>query len=105
MGTGFSKKKKQMKAMQEQFSRMQEELSSVEAEGTSGGGMVTIKINGDHEITDLKIKPDCVDPDDVEGLEDLIKVAFSNASEALKEKMPSAPGDLGGLAGLGGLGF
>lgn len=99
MGSGFAKRKKQAKAMQAQFLKMQEELSASEFEGSAGNGLVTLKLNGDHEMLDLKIKPDCVDPEDVEGLEDLIRAAYADATAKLKEKMPGG-NDLGGLGGL-----
>lgn len=104
MGTGFSKKKKQAKMMQEQFSQMQTQLQSMEVVGSSGNGLVTITMNGDNEIKQLKIKPECVDPEDVEGLEDLIKVAYHDALHKLKEasnqKLP------GGMPqGFPGFGF
>jgi len=75
--------------MQQQISRMQEEMKNVEATGSAGNGLVTITLNGDHEIKDFKIKPDCVDPEDVEGLEDLIRVAYSDALKKLNEKSQS----------------
>lgn len=91
MGTGFAKKKKQAKMLQEQFSKMQEDLQNTEVTGTSGNGLVTIVLNGDNDIKLLKIKPDCVDPEDVEGLEDLIKAAYNDANSKLKEKAPTMP--------------
>lgn len=91
MGTGFAKKKKQAKILQEQFSKMQEDLQNVEVTGTAGNGLVTIVLNGDNDIKQLKIKPECVDPEDVEGLEDLIKAAYNDANSKLKEKAPSMP--------------
>jgi nucleoid-associated protein EbfC len=98
MGSGYSKKKKQAKMMQEQLGRMQEEMKNAEATGSSGGGLVTITLNGEHEIKSLTIKPDCVDPEDVDGLEDLIKVAYSDALKKLNDKTQSGmPGGLGGM--------
>lgn len=101
MGTGFSKKKKQARMLQEQFSKIQENLKQTEAEGTAGNGLVTIKLNGDNEIKELKIKPECVDPEDVEGLEDLIKAAYSNALEKLKQASSQTMPDFGPFGGLG----
>ncbi len=97
MGTGFSKRKKQARAMQEQFLKMQEELASKEMEGSAGNGLVTVTINGDNEMLSIKIKPECVDPEDTEGLEDLVRAAYNDAHAKLKEEMPSGPGDLGAL--------
>lgn len=84
MGTGFAKKKKEARAMQEQLTKMQSNLQGMEVVGTAGNGLVTITLTGDNELKQIKIKPDCVDPEDVEGLEDLIKAAYQDASEKLK---------------------
>lgn len=85
MGSGFSKKKKEAKMMQEQLSQMQSKLQNLEITGTAGNGLVTVTLTGDHEIKQIKIKPECVDPEDVEGLEDLIKAAFNDASKKMHE--------------------
>ncbi len=108
MGKGFAKKKKQAKLIQDQFSQLQEQMTSIEAEGSAGNGLVSIKLNGDNAITEIKIKEECVDPEDIEGLEDLIKEAHNKAQEALQSQMPempSMPGGLGGLGAMGNLGF
>lgn len=91
MGSGFAKKKKQARMFQDQLSKLQTELKTAEATGSAGGGLVTITLNGEYGIKEIKIKPECVDPTDVEGLEDLIKVAHS---EAIKKMQASAPTDL-----------
>ena len=108
MGTGFAKKKKEARAMQEQFSKIQSEISNSEAVGEAGNGLVKVTLSGDGDLKDLKINPQCVDPDDVEGLQLLIKAAYSDAQKKLKSKTSSLPGipgmpDLSGL--LGGLGI
>lgn len=104
MGTGFSKKKKQAKLLQEQFSKMQEQIQEAEATGTAGNGLVTITLSGEHELKQIKIKPECVDKDDIEGLEDLIKAAYKDALNKLKSespKLPQIPGFPGGLSSFG----
>ncbi len=83
MGTGFSKKKKQAREMQEQLMQMQSKIESAEATGTAGNGLVTITLTSS-EIKQIKIKPECVDPEDIEGLEDLIKAAYKDASTKLE---------------------
>lgn len=111
MGKGFAKKKKEAKKIQEQMMKYQEQLQFIEAVGQAGNGLVTITLNGDNEITNLKIKPECVDPEDVEGLEDLIKAAYKDALENLQKQIPLGTGpmtpagggqmpDLSNLAGL-----
>ena len=106
MGTGFAKKKKQAKMLQEQFSKLQSDMKNAEFTGTAGNGLVTVTINGEHEIKQIKIKPECVDPEDVEGLQDLIKAAFGDAHKQLEaQSSQGMPGLPQGFPGLGGLGL
>ena len=86
MGSGFSKQKKQMKQMQDQFAKMQEEMESTIVEGSAGNGLITVKLNGSKMLKEIVIKPECVDPEDVEGLQDLIQAAFVDAAKQLEEK-------------------
>lgn len=96
MGSGFARKKKEAKMMQQQFSQLQAQMSNVEVVGSAGGGLVTLTLTGEGEMKSIKIKPDCVDKEDVEGLELLIKSAYGDAQKKLKEKTPA------GLPGLFG---
>lgn len=89
MGSGFAKKKKQAKMMQEQISKMQGNMQDVEVTGTAGNGLVTIVLGGEHEMKQIKIKPECVDAEDIEGLQDLIKAAYQDALKQLSDKMSS----------------
>lgn len=100
MGTGFNKRKKQARQMQEQFMRMQEEMKNTTATGSAGNGLVEVTLNGDHEMVELKIKPDCVDPEDIEGLEDLIKAAYADANKKLQDNSNDMMGGLGNIPGL-----
>lgn len=88
MGTGFSKKKKQARALQEQFTKLQSQMQQAEAVGVAGNGLVTITLTGEHELKAIKIKPECVDPEDIEGLEDLIKAAYKDAAQKLSSSLP-----------------
>lgn len=93
---------RQAQKLQENMARAQEELAELEVEGSSGGGVVTVKASGKQEIIEIKIDPDVIDPEDKEMLEDLITAAvnqaLSNAKEAAEEKMSSITGGLmGGL--------
>lgn len=96
MGSGFSKMKKQARQMQEQYAQMQEEMRNKRITGTSGNGLVTVTLDGNGKLQEIKIKPDCVDPEDVEGLEDLIRAAFDEASKQLDE---GSDGDLSSMMG------
>jgi DNA-binding YbaB/EbfC family protein len=88
MGSGFSKMKKQARAMQEQYAKMREEMKQIEAVGTSGGGLVSITLNGEKEMKKIAIKPECVDPQEIEALEDLIRAAYTDASKKIDAQNP-----------------
>ena len=92
MGSGFAKKKKEAKLMQQQLSKMQDEMSSLEVTGSAGNGLVQITLNGDGDLKKMSIKPECVDPEDIEGLETLIKAAHADAKKQIQEKSPKMPG-------------
>jgi len=96
MGSGFSKMKKQARAMQDQYAKMREEMKNKTVTGTSGNGLVTIVLNGERDMKDLKIKPECVDKDDIEGLEDLIQAAYADAASKLEQE-GGGEGDLAGM--------
>ncbi len=72
---------RQAQQMQKEMEQAQGELSTMEFEATSGGGMVTAKINGEKELLSVNIKPEAVDPDDVEMLEDMVVAAIREAME------------------------
>lgn len=95
MGTGFSKKKKQAKQLQSKLMEMQENLKIQEFRGQAGNGLVEVIVTGDNKIKSLKINPQCVDPEDVEGLEDLIKAAFQQVFDKQEQESPSTNIDLG----------
>ncbi|MBE7056218.1 MAG: YbaB/EbfC family nucleoid-associated protein [Ruminococcaceae bacterium] len=92
---------RQAQQMQASMEKDKEELAGKEVEGTSGGGAVTVVMSGDQSLKSLKIKPEVVDPDDVEMLEDLIVAAFNDAAakcDALNEEaMGKYNASLGGL--------
>ena len=100
MGSGFAKKKKQSKMMQEQLAKFQGDMQNIEAAGSAGNGLVTITLSGDHKMKQISIKPDCVDPEDVDGLQDLIKAAYQDALSKLEDANASKMQGLGGLGGF-----
>lgn len=91
MGSGFSKMKKQARALEEQYEKTRKELESVDFLGSSGSGLVQVVISGNKQVKQIKIKRECVDPNDIEGLEDLIKAAFNEACKKADERSPSSP--------------
>jgi len=92
----FNQMMKQVKKMQAQMEKAQEELAQRTFEGTAGGGVVTVVVNGKKEVQQVLIKPEAVDPEDVEMLQDLI-VAASN--DALKKVDEAVASDLGKITG------
>ena len=92
---------RQVQKMQDDIRAKQEELEAKEYTGTASGEMVTVTMNGKHEITAVKIKPEAVDPDDIEMLEDLTMAAVNEAIRKIEEvsaqKMSKITGGMGGL--------
>lgn len=76
---------KQMQKMQKKMAEAQEELGEKKIEGTAGGGMVTVVVTGHKEIVDVLIKPEVVDPDDIEMLQDLVLAATNDALKKADE--------------------
>ncbi len=100
MGSGFSKLKKQAKQFESQYAKIQEEMRALEVTGTAGNRLVTLVLNGEHELKDLKIKPACVDPNDIEALEDLIKAAYNEASKKIDAESPEKNLSMPGMPNL-----
>lgn len=97
--------------MQQQLLAAQDQLAQATVEGTAGGGLVTATLTGSGELTELRIDPKAIDPDDVETLQDLIVAAVRDAKRAADELAAQTMGPLAsGAAGLlggpgGGLGL
>ncbi len=89
---------KQVQQMQEDMANLQTELDEREYTATSGGGAVSVTVNGKHEITALKISADAIDPEDTEMLEDLVTVAvneaIATATKTSEEEMGKITGGL-----------
>lgn len=94
---------KQAGQMQNKMKALQKELDVKEFEVSSGGGMVTALVNGKQELLDIKIKRECVDPNDVEMLEDLVKTAVAGALKESSETVSNAMSKLTGGMNLPGL--
>lgn len=89
----YSKMLKQVQEMQAKMARAQEELADETVEASAGGGMVTVVVTGALEVRQVRIKPEAVDPDDVEMLQDLVTAA---TNEALRAAQGLASRKLGG---------
>jgi len=83
---------RQAEQMQKQMAGIKEELAETLIESSAGGGMVTVEMSGAYELLNIRIKPEAVDPDDVEMLEDLVIAAINEAiaqvSKLREEKLP-----------------
>jgi DNA-binding YbaB/EbfC family protein len=101
-GPNMQQLMRQAQKMQQHMEQAQAELDAKEYEASAGGGMVTCKINGKRQLLSLEIKPEAVDPEDVEMLQDMIMAAVNEAlkaGEENREKTMSAlaPGGMGGM--------
>ena len=77
---------KQSQNVQEEMSRIQQEVEETEFEVATGGGMISLSINGKKEITKLEIAPEVVDPDDIEMLQDLLIAAFNEGVRRVEDE-------------------
>ena len=93
---------KQAQKMQQDMLRMQEEMERKTYKATTGGGMVTAEVNGKHEVLNLTIDPEAVDPDDVEMLQDMVIAAVNEAMRAADADAASNMSRLTGGLNLGG---
>ncbi|WNC17599.1 YbaB/EbfC family nucleoid-associated protein [Brevibacillus brevis] len=78
---------KQVKKMQEEMAKAQEALKDKVVEGTAGGGAVLVKADGHKQVKEIVIKPEVIDPDDVEMLQDLVLTAVNDALRKADELM------------------
>ncbi|WP_195419001.1 YbaB/EbfC family nucleoid-associated protein [Paraclostridium bifermentans] len=94
---------KQAQKMQTDMQKMQEDLETKEIETSVGGGAVTVKVNGKKEVVDIKIKPEVVDPDDIEMLQDLVLSAVNEALRSVDDMQSSQMNKLTGGMNIPGL--
>lgn len=104
---GGGNMQKQMQAMQQMQAKMealQEEINEMETTASSGGGAVSVKVNGKKELVEINLQPEVVDPDDIEMLQDLILTAANEALRQMEEisnnEMNKLTGSLGLPAGI-----
>ena len=96
---------KQMQKMQRNMAQLQEELAKTPVEGTAGGGVVKVTVNGANQMLAIELAPEVVDPDDIEMLQDLIISAVNEALRQAEEAMDGKMNALTSGLGLGGFGF
>jgi DNA-binding YbaB/EbfC family protein len=104
MAQNINKLLKQAQKMQSDMMRAQEAMTKQEFEGSAGGGMVKVVLNGAGEMQRVSINPEVVDPKDVEMLEDMILAAFTNAQEKVKELSNATISNITGGMKLPGMG-
>ena len=85
---------KNIQSMKEQLGNIQEELAEITATGSSGGNIVNVTLNGKFEIISVKLDPICVDPRDVQMLQDLIIAAHHDAMTKIQENIKAKYGSL-----------
>ncbi|WP_347489578.1 YbaB/EbfC family nucleoid-associated protein [Desulfoscipio sp. XC116] len=103
MGGNMAKMMKQVQKMQADMAKMQEELGNRTVESTAGGGVVRVVANGRQEIVAVEIKPEAVDPEDVEMLQDLVLTAVNEALKQAQDMMAKEMGKLTGGLNIPGL--
>ena len=96
LGGNMNKMMKQVQKMQQDMAKMQEELVGRTVESTAGGGVVKVVANGRQEVVNIEIKPEAVDPEDVEMLQDLVLAAVN---EALRKSQDMASAEMSKITG------
>ena len=94
---------KQASQMQAKLTALQSELDVREIKTSTGGGAIQITINGKQEIIDLKLDPECVDPSDVEGFEELLKTGINQAIKESQDMVSQAMSKVTGGLSIPGL--
>ncbi len=94
---------KQAQKLQQDMAKAQEELQTRTVDASAGGGVVQVVVNGKMELVELRIKPEAVDPDDVEMLEDLVKVAVNEGLRKVQEMVSAEMGKFTGGMRIPGL--
>ena len=103
MGGNMNKMMKQVQKMQQDMMKLQEELAERNVESTAVGGAVKVIANGKNEIISIEIKPEAVDPEDVEMLQDLITAAVNEALRKAQDMISQEMGKITGGLKIPGL--
>ena len=91
---------KNINSLKDQLGTMQSELQEITATGSAGGNIVNVTINGKFEITNVKLDPICVDPRDVQMLQDLIIAAHHDAMSKIQDELKTKYGSMLGAMGI-----
>jgi len=94
---------KQAQAMQKQMEEMQKEVEAAEFEASVGGGAISVRVNGKKEVLGINIKPEVVDPDDIEMLQDLVLSAVNEALRKVDDMQQSQMSKVTGGMNIPGL--
>ncbi len=100
-GGSMQKQVQAMQAMQAKMEALQEEINEMETTASSGGGAVSVKVNGKKEVLEINLQPEVVDPDDIEMLQDLILAAVNEALRKGEEAREAAMNRM--APGMGGM--
>ena len=103
MGGNMNNLMKQAQKLQKQMEEAQKDLETKEFEASVGGGALTVRVSGKKELKDIIIKPEVVDPDDVEMLQDLVLTAVNEALKKAEEETNSSMGKLTGGLNIPGM--
>ena len=103
-GPSMNEMLRQAQKMQEDMAQKQAELEERVYDISAGGGVVNIKINGKKEITELKIAPEIVDPDDIETLSDILVAAVNEAIKRVEDTAAAEMEQITGAMNLPGMG-
>ncbi len=97
-GANLQQLARQAQKLQANMEKLQEELDAREFEASSGGGMISAKVNGKREVLSISIKPEAVDPDDIDMLEDMVRAAVNEAlrqaAETVEKEMSKMTGGM-----------
>ncbi len=102
-GGNMQQLQRQAMKLQQQMAKMHEELEAREYEASAGGGMVNARVNGKNEVLSIEIKPEAVDPEDVEMLQDMVLAAVNEALRTASETSEREMSKLTGGISMPGL--
>ncbi|HYA48224.1 MAG TPA: YbaB/EbfC family nucleoid-associated protein [Burkholderiales bacterium] len=95
---------KMLKTAKDMQDRLQKEMAEMRVEGTSGGGMVTVVLDGQKHLLSLRLEPEVVNRDEVDMLQDLVVAAFNDAVAKVDEALGAKLGGLTGGLKIPGMG-